>query len=345
MEADFTEVFGTRELSIDATTARAHSSALITDVNDDGTFEREKPLAAPGTDDPKATSKFASFTHQIDSEYEGVAEVIAHTGDVFVQSGGELVSEEFHTDNVDERTFVAIVDGEAVELTEEDVFEHFGVEQTDEEDDDDEPELVTDGGQPTVDEEFSDSDIQTAIDDNGAETDVEEVREVLRMIQESVEEVWDLHMDSVEENGLELVSMDDDVLVFADHTGQFWNSEFENGPLAERDLPPRMKSVVSQIQHGWAMRRSGYEWSVDDPVVVRKPADFDAGQRLVEAVMLNLTSRGLSPRQAWSVWGVLAGNSRNNWAARMGYDSHSGVSNAVREAKEKIPLSYIGQGR
>ncbi len=210
------------------------------------------------------------------------------------------------------------------------------------EDEEEEAELVADGGEPTADEEFSDSDIQTAIDDNGAETDVEEVRETLRMIQKSVEEVWDLHMDSVEENALELVAMDDDVVVFADHTNQFWNEEFRNGPVAEADLPAGMQRVVSQLQHGWARRRSGYDWGVSDPVVVRKPQEFDAARRLVEAVMLNLTSRGLSPRQAWAVWGVLAGNSRNNWAARMGYDSHSGVSNAVREAQEKLPLQYIG---
>lgn len=148
-------------------------------------------------------------------------------------------------------------------------------------------------------------------------------------------------MDAVEDNAMELVAMDGDVLVFADHTNQFWNNEFEFGPLGERDLPHGTQSTVSQLHHQWARRHTDYDWGVDDPVVVRKPDDFDAGRRLVEAVVLNLTSRGLSPRQAWSVWGVLAGNSRNNWAARMGYDSHSGVSNAVREAKEKIPLPYL----
>jgi len=335
MEANFTEVLATRELEIEATTERPHSVAKIAGANDDGTLERSALAGLPN----------GRRVEQVGSDYSDVFELVAHAGDnQFEESetglGFERISTERHTENVEERTFITVEDGEAVEITEEDVFAAFGVELEDD-DDDDEEELVTDGGEPTVDEEFSDSDIETAIDDNGSVADVEEVREVLRMFQESVEEVWGLHMDTVEENTLELVAIHDDVLVFADHSGQFWNSEFENGPIGEADLPPRMKGVVLQLQHQWAHRRSGYDWGVSDPVVVQKPEDFDAGQRLVEAVMLNLTSRGLSPRQAWAVWGVLAGNSRNNWAARMGYDSHSGVSNAVREAKKKLPLQYI----
>lgn len=210
----------------------------------------------------------------------------------------------------------------------------------DEGEDEDEPELVTDGGED-VSEVFTDDEIQTAIDSNAAETTTEEVRDVLTMVQRSVEEVWDIHMDNVEDNAMELVSIDGDTLVFADHTGQFWNSEFDNGPLGEAYLGHGVHNVVTQLHHEWAERHTDYSWSVDDPVVVRKPAGFDAGQRLVESVVVGLIERGLTPRQAWSVWGVLAGNSRNNWATRMGYDSHSGVSNAVREAKEKIPLNYL----
>lgn len=188
---------------------------------------------------------------------------------------------------------------------------------------------------------FTDTTIQDAIDSNAAETTAEEVRDALADAQQSHEAVWDVHMDAVEDNALEVIAIESDVIVFADHTSQHWNAEFDNGPLAERDYPPRMQSVVTQLHHKWARRHTDYSRDDADPVVVQKPSSFDAGQRLVEAVMLNLTSRGLTPREAWSVWGVLAGNSRNNWAARMGYDSHSGVSNAVRDAKEKIPLPYL----
>lgn len=211
----------------------------------------------------------------------------------------------------------------------------------DEDSDDDDEDPMTDGGQPTADEEFDDAEIKEAIDANAADATVEDLRDVLQTLQHSVEEVWATHMDSVEDNAMELVAIDGDVLVFADHTNQFWNAEFDIGPLGERDLGRGVQVAAKSLHHKWARRHTDYDWGVDDPIVVRKPDRFDAGQRLVEAVMLNLTSRGLSPRQAWAVWGVLAGNSRNNWASRMGYDSHSGVSNAVREAKEKIPLPYL----
>jgi len=189
--------------------------------------------------------------------------------------------------------------------------------------------------------QFTDDDIDSAIKSNAADTNTQEVRDVLATVQESIAAVWDAHMDSVEDNSLEVVAVGRDVVVFADHTGQFWNAEFDNGPLGERDLGHGVKATVSQLHHEWAREHTDYSWSTVDPVVARKPDSFDAGERLVEAVILNLTTRGLTPRQAWSVWGVLAGNSRNNWATRMGYNSHSGVSNAVREAKEKLPLGYV----
>lgn len=189
--------------------------------------------------------------------------------------------------------------------------------------------------------ELSDSTIQSTIDNQAAVTTTTEVREALDVVQDSIKHVWNAHMDALEDNAIELVAMNDAVLVFADHTGQFWNEQFRHGKLAEWKDDTRMQSVVKQLHHQLARDHCDYNWGVDDPIVVERPEAFEAGQRLVEAVMLNLTSRGLTPREAWSVWGVLSGNSRNNWAARMGYDSHSGVSNAVRDAKEKIPLPYL----
>lgn len=190
-------------------------------------------------------------------------------------------------------------------------------------------------------QQFDDEDIQTALDDYGIDASVDEARDVLDTVQTSFGEIWDAHMDAVEDNGMELVAMKGDILVFADHTGQYWNEEFGNAPLAEQDLHPDMQLAVSQLHHQWAREITDYSWSVDDPVVVRAPDSFDAGKRLVEAVVISLVDRGATPREAWAVWGVLSGNSRNNWAARMGYDSHSGVSNAVRDAKEKVPIPYV----
>lgn len=194
-----------------------------------------------------------------------------------------------------------------------------------------------------VDESFDDETIQTTIDFRAAEASVEEIRDVLNMIQESFEEVWKSHMDALAKNAMELVEIDRDVLVFADHTGQFWNEEFNHGPLGELDPMREIQSVIESLHHKWARRHSDYGWDLDSPVVIKKPESFEVGQLLVESVMHNLTNRprGLTPREAWCVWGVMAGNSRNQWASRMGYDSHSGVSNAVREAERKLGITYL----
>jgi len=194
--------------------------------------------------------------------------------------------------------------------------------------------IVTDGG---VDAVVTPGEADDALEATGAPVDLAELLSLFDDIQTDIEAWWDEHMDAVEENALELVALDGDVLVFADHTGQFWNEQLD--ALDVND--PETRSAVRRAEHAAARRHTGYSWEVDDPVVVRAPASFSAGQRLVESVVNNFVARGLTPRQAWSVWGVLAGNSRNNWAARCGYDSHSGVSNAVREAKNKIPLAYL----
>lgn len=208
------------------------------------------------------------------------------------------------------------------------------------EDADDET-VATDGGRDES-ETFDDEAIEQALDENAAEGTPSGVRDILASIQRSVEAVWDVHMDAVEENAMELVAMDGDILVFADHTGQFWNEEFRHGELEDQDIDRGTRTAIKQLHHMEAREHTDYSWEVDDPVVVRKPADFDAGRRLAEAVVTGYIARGLTPAQAWAVWGVHGGgNSRNNWAARCGYDSHSGVSNPLRKAEEKmnIPLN------
>lgn len=194
--------------------------------------------------------------------------------------------------------------------------------------------VVADGGRDAI---VTPREADKAIEGAGSPVDVAELLSLLDDIQADISDWWDEHMDAVEENALEIVAIDGDTLVFADHTGQFWNEQFDALNIDH----PETQLAISRAHHTAAKRHTDYRWSTDDPVVVRKPESFDAGERFVEACVTGFVARGLTPRQAWSVWGVFVGNSRNNWAARCGYDSHSGVSNAVREAKEKIPLGHL----
>lgn len=176
-------------------------------------------------------------------------------------------------------------------------------------------------------------------------TTVTEVRNILAALQQSFEEIWDAHMDAIVDNSLELVAEHGDILVFADHSGLHYREEYAHGTaddvIAKLNFDDVAKSVIKHVVHEVAREHCDYDWGLADPVVVRKPADFDAGEELAEAVVNSLISRGLTPREAWAVWGVdIRGNSANSWAARCGYDSHSGISNARRNAHEKLSLPY-----
>lgn len=182
--------------------------------------------------------------------------------------------------------------------------------------------------------------VETAIDGLAAKVSVSDLDDLLGAVQEDVEDFWDEHMTAVEAGDLELVTEDEEALVFADQNGQFWRTQFDAVVEyidligAEQEGTPE---AVLAAHHNAAYRLADYNWSTSNPVVVAKPADFDCAQRFVEAVVNNLMARGLSPGQAWAHYGVvIRGSSRNSWAERCGYSDHSAVSEAVRKAKDKL---------
>jgi len=183
-------------------------------------------------------------------------------------------------------------------------------------------------------------DIETAIDGRDAPISVTDVDDLLLAVQEEIEDFWNDHMSAIESGSLELVAETDDELVLADHSGDFWKDQFDT--LVEyTDLigaeQNKVPETILAAHHNAAYRLVDYNWATANPVVVRKPADFEPAQRFVEATVNSLISRELSPGQAWAYYGViLRGNSRNQWAQRCGYSDHSVVSGAVRKAENKL---------
>ncbi|MDL0133541.1 hypothetical protein [Halobacterium salinarum] len=216
-------------------------------------------------------------------------------------------------------------------------------------------ELLTDGGQPAADEthepaersadgateHIPDDVIQSAIEqhDDPSHPDavtVDEARKILGAIQRSYEAVWSEHMDSVEEGVETVITVDDDVIVFADHSGLGWHEEFRGVELADVDLDQQTKSVIKQVHHTLATERIDYSWEVSDPFVVASPEGFGAGQETVESVMAWLRSEGCSPGQAWHYYGVeICGHSQSEWARR-GHGDRSAISKAISNAEAKI---------
>jgi|GEM_PF-5079357 len=213
------------------------------------------------------------------------------------------------------------------------------VDDEDDDEDESEQEVAADGGEDVtahVDDETIEDAIERHDDlDHPDALTIDEVRDLLADVQQSVEGYWPEHMDAIEDGALELVEDTGDVIVLADHTGHFWSEEVN--ALDVDDEHGIVYSTLVSVQHAIAADLTDHSWAASTPVVVRKP-DGDGGQRYVEAVVNSLINEGLSPGQAWAVYGVhVAGHSRNAWSSMCGYSDHSAVSEPLRKVNEKTP--------
>lgn len=244
----------------------------------------------------------------------------------------------------DELTVTIEIDGIASSVTKVAVITAIGVETSDE-DADEEPVMMTDGGRDTEEtpaDHVDDDTIRAAIHehddpDHADALTVAEVRELLAFAQDGAEVMWDEWMDIVEDGPFELVRETPTMLILS--TGEYrkYGEELEpyDGDVTVDDVA---LDVISAIHHRIAERETDYDWGYSYPYVIRKPDGMDAGQRYVEAVVNGLQLRGLSPAQAWAYYGVeVRGSSRNEWGSRCGHSDHSAVSQAVRKAEEKLP--------
>lgn len=211
----------------------------------------------------------------------------------------------------------------------------------DEDESDDEPEIVTDGGEDVT-EHISDETIEAGIKDrlntlgHPDDPDVEDIRDALEWVQISITEGWADWCSNVENNETDVVYEDSDVIVFA--TGEHNVPRRDLRDHYDGELDEHTPDIVSAIHHALAREYTDYDWGYEYPLVVRKPETFDAGQQYVEAVVNGLQKHGLSPGQAWAYYGVeIRGQSMNSWGRRKGDADHKNVSDALEKAKKKLP--------
>jgi len=200
--------------------------------------------------------------------------------------------------------------------------------------------LVTDGGSATTDY-VDDATIEEAIaqhddPDHPEALTVADVRRLLAYLQRETVEAWGHWLDSIERDDTRVVGQAGDVIALDTGKADSVRETLEryDGPVAVNEIVER---VVATVQFAAADAISDHNWGAAYPRVVRLPADGEAGQRFVDAVINGLIARGCSPGQAWAYYGVeVRGESRNQWASRCGYSDHSSVSRAVRKAKETL---------
>lgn len=195
---------------------------------------------------------------------------------------------------------------------------------------------MTDPDDPT--RHLTDEEISAVVDhyDDPAHPDALDVaaaREGLAAVQESLEAAWDDHLAAVRRGDLEVAADEGAVVVLQDPDRTRWDRLLD--AIDCHDGVER--TILRVVHHQAATRLLDRAFEGVDPIVVRKPADGDAGQRYLEAVLDHLLRRGLSTGEAWAYYGVeLRGYSTREWARRCGREDHVAVADAVETARDRL---------
>lgn len=187
-----------------------------------------------------------------------------------------------------------------------------------EETEDDEPEIVTDGGEDVTDD-LDDEEIEETIEkkddpDHPDAATVEEVRETLAQLNADVLAWWCEHQDAIDDGAHEIVHEDRNVIVLADHSGHFWSEQ-----LDAMDVEGPLRDIVSSLHHKLAEKHCDYSWSAVYPVVVRKTDNFRAGESQVLREIARRTDEfGSVARAVDTLATETHGWSKGNWATLTG---------------------------
>jgi len=187
----------------------------------------------------------------------------------------------------------------------------------DDEEDEDEPEIVADGGEDASDI-VTDEEIEEAIerhDDPGHEDayTVEEIRDTLAAINADILEWWDEHQDAIDEGAYEIIHEDRDVIVLADRGGHFYQEQFDVMDIG--DEHGILSSIVVNLHHTAARNCCDYSWSAVRPVVVRKTAEFRAGeQQILREIARRTDELGSVARAVDTLATETHGWSKSSWA-------------------------------
>lgn len=196
-------------------------------------------------------------------------------------------------------------------------------------DTDDDCELVTDGGQDVA--VATDAEIENAIEkkddlEHPDAATVDEVRSLLAAINADIVEWWNEHSDVIDDGGHEIVYEDSDTIVLADHTDHFWNEQFDALDVDDEVL----RGIISYLHHKAARGECDYSWSASYPVVVRKPASWQAGEGHVLREIARRTAVQGSASRGLDQYAVQAhGYSQRLWAD-LSARNESTVSRTVR---------------
>lgn len=185
---------------------------------------------------------------------------------------------------------------------------------------------------------LEDEEIRTVVDhyddpDHPDALDVASARALLADVQCAVEDRWDDHLTDVREGDLEVVRDFGDVVVLQDDSRSRWDRLLDAVDCYDQVD----RTVVRVTHHQAATRLLDRDVEGTDPLVVRKPADGDAGQRFAEAVVDGLLRAGVPADEAWAYYGVeVRGVPVREWADRCGIDDPLRLADAAETARDRL---------
>lgn len=163
--------------------------------------------------------------------------------------------------------------------------------------------------------------------------DVPEARALLSRVQDAMESRWVDLLADVRRGDLEVVRDTGAVVVLQDPSRGEWDRLLD--AVERYDQVDR--TVLRVTHHQAARRLLDREFDGVDPVLARKPADGEAGQRLTEAILHHLQSEGVPVEEAWAYYGVeIRGYPVSEWADRSGIDDRVRVADAVDTARDRL---------
>lgn len=201
----------------------------------------------------------------------------------------------------------------------------------------------TDGSEDIIRQIIDDKTIKNAIENSGADEGptsltVNDTREYLTAINDSLVWNWAMHLDTVEQGNAEIVHEDACVAVLTDPTDYGWDMEIGGLDLAGRD-ERTVSRPLKRIHHEVARKRTHHvdaSWSTGDSLVLVKPRDWRAGELHVLRRIAQLARKhdGRLPHGVDLYAITVHDLGQREWSEETGR-SHSAAGNNVRAARRQ----------
>ena len=186
--------------------------------------------------------------------------------------------------------------------------------------------------------QFQDEEIRAVIDhyddpDHPDALDLAAARALLADVQGAVEARWDDHLADVRDGDVRVALDAGDVVVLQDASRSRWDRLLDAVDCYDQVD----RTIVRVTHHQAATRLLHRDVEGADPLVVRKPADGDAGQRFAEAVVNGLLREGVPADEAWAYYGVeIRGVPVREWADRCGVEDRVRVADAAETGRDRL---------